>query len=647
VEVWVTNRLGIVPDFQNATGYRDVVAFMDMGERDPYNKILLTGSGDSMPRNNANDLFNVLSTNPNTRNSSLVQQTLTGLGFQPVQDFEKTFARKLQPSEYYFNPQIGFISLNQPLQPDEVVGVAYQYTSNGRIYQVGEFSQDIPPDSSGNTQKVLFLKLLKATSQRTNLPIWDLMMKNVYSVGFGQLERNDFRLDVTYEEPSAGDKRYLPPTNVLPQYKGIPIIQLDNLDRLNNQNDPQPDGLFDYIEGFTVISSQSRIIFPVLEPFGHDLDYVYPSQAEAEKYLFYPLYDTIKALAQNYTNLDRFKLVGRSKSAVNSEYQLGFNIPRGSVSVTAGGRILQENIDYEINYDLGTLRITNPAIIQSGLPVQVQFENNATFGLQQRNYLGLRLDYLVNRHLTVGGTMVRLSERPFFTKQGYGEDPIRNTMYGTDFDYRNDFPRMTKWLNKLPFYSTKAMSSITAYGEAAMLKPGHAPQIGEGRDGVIYIDDFEGTRSTVDLRFPLISWTLASTPQNSPDKDNNILFPEATLNNNLASGYNRAKLAWYNIEPVLQERKNSNNPLRNDPAELSRPETRQVLSTEIFPQRTNDLGQNLLTTFDLAYYPQERGPYNFRTSDLNPSNGALMTPRKSWGGIMRSIDQTDFETSNI
>ncbi len=647
VEVWVTNRLGIVPDFQNATGYRDVVAFMDMGERDPYNKIILTGSGDSMPRNNANDLFNVLSTNPNTRNSSLVQQTLTGLGFQPVQDFEKTFARKLQPSEYYFNPQIGFISLNQPLQPDEVVGVAFQYTSNGKIYQVGEFSQDIPPDSTGNTQKVLFLKLIKATSQRTNLPIWDLMMKNVYSVGFGQLERNDFRLDVTYEEPSAGDKRYLPPANVLPDFKGVPIIQLDNLDRLNNQNDPQPDGLFDYIEGFTVISSQSRIIFPVLEPFGHDLDYVYPSQAEAEKYLFYPLYDTIKAIAQNYTNLDRFKLVGRSKSAVNSEYQLGFNIPRGSVSVTAGGRILQENIDYEINYDLGTLRITNPAIIQSGLPVQVQFENNATFGLQQRNYLGLRLDYLVNRHLTVGATMVRLSERPFFTKQGYGEDPIRNTMYGTDFDYRNDFPRMTKWLNKLPFYSTKAMSSITAYGEAAMLKPGHAPQIGEGGDGVIYIDDFEGTRSTVDLRFPLISWTLASVPQNSPDQNGNILFPEATLNNNLASGYNRAKLAWYNIEPVLQERKNSNNPLRNDPAELSKPETRQVLSTEIFPQRTNDLGQNLLTTFDMAYYPKERGPYNFRTTDLNPSNGGLNTPRKSWGGIMRSIDQTDFETSNI
>lgn len=640
VEVWITNRTGATTDT------RDVVAFMDMGENAPYNTNILTGTPNPLPRNDANDLFLRLAGNPNTRNSTLVQSTLTGMGFQPVQDFEKTFARKLQPNDYYFNPQIGFLSLNQPLQPDEVVGVAYQYTSNGRVYQVGEFSQDVPPDSSGNSTKVLFLKLLKATSQRTNLPIWDLMMKNVYSVGFGQLERNDFRLDVTYEEPSSGDKRYLPPTNVLPQYKGVPIIQLDNLDRLNDQNDPQPDGLFDFIEGFTVISSQSRIIFPVLEPFGHDLDYVYGNQADREAYLYYPLYDTIKAIAQNYTNLNRFKLVGRSKSAVNSEYQLGFNIPRGSVTVTAGGQILQENIDYEINYDLGTMRITNPAIIQAGLPVQVQYENNATFGLQQRNYLGLRLDYLVNRQLTVGASMVRLSERPFFTKQGYGEDPIRNTMYGADFDYRNDFPRMTKWLNKLPFYSTKAMSSITAYGEAAVLDPGHAPQIGQGGQGVIYIDDFEGTRSTVDLRFPLISWTLASVPQNSPDKDSAILFPEADLNDNLASGFNRAKLAWYNIEPVLQERKNSNNPLRNDLAELSKPETRQVLSTEIFPQRTNDLGQNLLTTFDLAYYPKERGPYNFRTTSIG-SDGSLLTPRKSWGGIMRNIDQTDFETSNI
>jgi cell surface protein SprA len=645
VEVWVTNRTGTTTDT------RDVVGLTDLGEQDP-------SSGNALPDNYSNGLYYTLKSNPNARNSTQVQGVLTGMGLQPVQDFEKTFARKLQPSEYTFsdfNARVGFISLNQPLQPDEVLAIAYQYTYNGKIFQVGEFSQDVPPDSSGNSQKVLFLKLLKATSQRTNLPIWRLMMKNIYTVGFGQLQREDFKLDVLYEEPSLGEKRYLPVGDTVaginpikPEYLGVPVLTLVNLDRLNNQNDPQPNGVFDFLEGQTVISSQSRVIFPVLEPFGHDLDYVFTSAQAQQKYLYYPLYDTIKAIAQNYANLNRFKLIGRSKQANNVDYQLGFNIPRGSVTVTAGGQVLQENVDYEINYDLGTLHVTNSAVINSGIPVQVQFENNASFGLQQRNYMALRLDYLASKHLTVGGTVVRLGERPFFSKQSYGEDPIRNTMYGLDLDYRNDMPRLSRILDKLPFYSTKAMSGVTAYAEAAVLQPGHAPQIGKGNKGVIYVDDFEGTRSSIDLRFPITSWTLASTPQHSPSPSNPDQFPEAQLSNDLAYNYNRAKLAWYNIEPVLQERRNNDNPLKNNLVELTKPETRQVFQQEIFPQRSIDIGQSLINTFDLAYYPKEKGPYNFVAdpTKIDPNN-FLKQPKKAWGGIMRNVDQTDFETGNI
>ncbi|MBK6992263.1 MAG: cell surface protein SprA [Chitinophagaceae bacterium] len=660
VEAWVTNRNGTTTDT------RDIVGFMDLGERNPFNTAVITGSGEQLPSNGANNLYSTLTTNPVYRNSSQVQSQLTALGLLPVQDFEKTFARKLQSTDYFFNPQIGFISLNQPLQPDEVLGVAYQYTYNGRVFQVGEFSQDVPPDTTGASQRVLFLKLLKATSQRTNLPIWDLMMKNVYSVGYGQLERQDFRLDLTYEEPSLGEKRYLPPADVITTFQGQPILSLTNLDRLNNQNDPQPDGVFDFVEGFTVISAQSRIIFPVLEPFGHDLDYVYSTQPLRDKYLFYPLYDTIKAIAQTFANLNRYKIVGRSKSSgvapgfgnglagnnnnqASGEYQLGYNIPRGSVTVTASGQILQENVDYEINYDLGTLRVTNAAILNSGVPVNIAYENNSAFGFQQKNFLGLRLDYIANKKLSIGGTVVRLGERPFFIKQSYGEDPIKNTMFGFDIDYRNNIPRLSKWLDKLPFYSTKEMSSITAYAEAALLQPGHAKQInglnndgGTDKGGQVYIDDFEGTRANIDLRFPLISWTMASIPQN------NGLFPESGLINDLSSGYNRAKLAWYNIEPILQERRSANNPLQNNPEELSKPETRQVLLKEIFPKRSTQFGEGLLTTFDLAFYPKDRGPYNFesRASRIN-SNGKLLNPKQSWGGLMRNIDQTDFETNNI
>ncbi|MEY3059113.1 MAG: cell surface protein SprA, partial [Bacteroidota bacterium] len=641
LDVWVTNRTGAT------TNARDVVGLMDLGESNPYQQApVINPTGIPYPANGANDLYGKIVSNPISRDPAQIVNYLNNIGLQPVRDFEKTFARKLDSTQYYFNRQLGFISLNVTLQPDEVLAVAYQYTLNGRVYQVGEFAQDIPVDANNGVQKVLFLKLLKATSQRTSLPMWDLMMKNVYPVGSGQLERQDFQFNVLYQEPGGGEKRYIPEGD----QAGVPLITLMNLDRLNNQNDPQPDGVFDYVEGFTINSYQSRVIFPVLEPFGQDLDYIFTSNPSLrEKYLFYPLYDTIKAIAQTYANLNRFVMRGSSKSsgANNGEISLNaFNIPQGSVTVTAGGQVLQENVDYTVDYIAGTVRIINNAIKQSGLPVDVKFENNATFGVQQRTYMGMRWDYLFNDKLSIGGTMVRLTERPFFTKMEYGSDPIKNSMLGLDVNYNSELPRLSKWLSKLPFYEANGTSKINFSAEAAKMIPGHAPQIGRGGNGLIYLDDFEGTKSSIDLRFPIVGWTLASTPAGSTDRFGNIMFPEASAFDNIEYGKNRAKLAWYNIEPILQERRNPNNPIRNDLAQLSDPRVRSVGQQEIFPRRTPDYGQSQLVTFDLAFYPKERGPYNYDALNVD-NNGSLRTPNKRWGGIMRGIDQTDFETANI
>ncbi|MBC7848542.1 MAG: cell surface protein SprA, partial [Chitinophagaceae bacterium] len=518
-----------------------------------------------------------------------------------------------------------------------------------------EFSQDVVPDTSAaaivsGQQKVLFLKLLKATSQRTNLPIWDLMMKNVYGLKtkdgspVTSVQPGDFKLNVLYEQPSLGQKRYLPEGD----RTGIPLITLLNLDRLNTRLDPLPDGVFDYLEGYTVVSSQGRIIFPFLEPFGRDLDsiaFINSTPDVRQKYVYYPLYDTIKEIAKTFANLDRYIISGYAKGQSSSEMSLGaFNVPPGSVTVQAGGQILRENIDYSIDYNLGTVRILNQAILTSGVPVNIQFENNAGFGIQQRNFMGLRLDYnalnTAKKSLGLGATMVRLGERPFFTKTSYNEDPIRNTMYGVDFNYRSESQRLTRMLDKLPFYSTNEMSTITAYGEAAMLKPGHPPQIGKGSSGLIFIDDFEGSRNSIDLRFPLVGWGISSTPQG------NGLFPEASMRDTLEYGFNRAKIAWYNIEPVLQDRRNPNNPIDDDL--LNDPRVRPVNVTQIYPNRTPDFGQAQLVTFDLAYYPTDRGPYNFdaRPGSVDPS-GKLLNPQTRWGGIMRGIDQVDFETGNV
>ena len=646
MEVWVTNKNG------TTTETRDVVGLADLAEVQPYlaPPIVNVLTSQVIPYNATNDLLTKVINQSGSRNPALVFNNLINIGLNPVQDFEKTFARKLDSTQYTYNRQLGMLSLSQPLQTDEVLGVAYQYSYNGRIYQVGEFSQDVPPDSTSATQKVLFLKLLKSTSQRPALPMWNLMMKNVYTIGYGTLSSTDFKLDVLYQEPGLGAKRYVPFGD---KNLGAPIISLINLDRLNSQLDPQPDGVFDYVEGFTVVSSYSRVVFPVLQPFGKDLaSNIYNSvPLTAKDTLYYALYDSIKAVAQQYPNLNRFVLKGTAKTSGSSDISIGYNIPKGSVIVTAGGRTLQEGVDYDINYDLGTIKMTNQAILNAGLPVQVNFENNASFGLQQRNYLGLRLDYLAKtsakEQLSFGGSIVRLGERPFFTKVNYNEEPIKNAMYGLDANYRKEMPRLTKLLDKLPFYSTTAPSTLNAYAEGAVLKPGHAPQIGKGSNGVVYIDDFEGSKSGIDLRFPLISWALASTPAGAADQFGNELFPEATANNNLDYGKNRAKISWYQIEQTLQQIDAANNPIQ-DRNELSDPRVRPVYQKEIFPQRTTGFGESQLVTFDLAYYPKEKGPYNFedKTSKVT-ADGKFIDPTSKFGGLMRSIDQSDFETSNI
>jgi cell surface protein SprA len=640
MEVWVTNRNGAINDA------RDVVAFMDLGEPYPKNPNLTKASSD-VTDNNSNTLYQQLNNTQGARSIGTVVNALQnqqGLNLQGRIDFEKTFARKLNPTEYTFHPQLGMLSLNTQLQPDDVVGIAFEYTNNGKVYQVGEFAQNLPPDSTN--PKVLFLKMLKSTSPDPTVPLWDLMMKNVYSLGAAGVSQEDFQLNVMYLDPGGGEKRYLPEG----PKAGIPLLNLLNLDRLNNQNDPQPDGRFDYVEGITINSQNGKIIFPVLEPFGEDLRSVFNGDKALErKYLYTILYDSTKNIAMQFPQYNRFVLKGTYKSSTSSEIYLGgFNIPQGSVTVTAGGTLLTENVDYSIDYGIGKLRILNSGVLSSGIPINVSYENNATFGIQQQNFIGTRLDYFVNDHINFGGTLLRLSERPFFNKVTFGEDPIKNTVLGLDGSYQADLPSLTRRLDKLPLLSTTAPSLINAQAEVAKLIPGHSRLI-NGPDGEsnIYIDDFEGTRSGYDLKFPVMSWALASTPQDAKDQGGNELFREAKLVNDLNYGKNRAKLMWYNLDPCLVDPKQGCMPENlNDTAKLSNHYLRLIQQQEVFPLRSYTSLQGNLTTLDLAYYPKERGPYNFDATDVD-SNGKLKFPTKRWAGIMRPIDFSDFETANV
>ncbi len=650
IEVWVTNKTGIT------TNVRNIVAFADLGESNPHNTAVTTGNPNNrlpygylpMPNDidrNSNDLYMRLTTDPALRDVRLLDfslQTLVQNQFVPFQDFEKTYARKLAPNEYYLDPRLGFIMLNQQLQPDEVLAVAYQYTVNGRLYQVGEFSTDITPDA--DSAKVLFVKLLKGTSTRPKLPLWKLMMKNVYALGAFQINPEDFYLDVYYIDPGGGEKRYIPADNL----KGTPLIRVLGLDRLNNNQDPQPDGVFDFVPNLTIFTNNGKVLFPLVEPFGRDLEKQFSSPQAAAQYVYKQLYDSTKTIAEQFPQFNRYVLKGTYKSRVSNEIFLGaFNVPAGSVTVTAGGQVLTENVDYTVDYNLGRVRILNQSLLNSGIPINVSFENNDLFSFQTQTLFGSRFDYYINRNFSLGGTWLNLWERPYTTKLNAGYDPISNTIYGVDGSYRTELPILTRWIDALPLIETKEKSSVTLWAEAARLVPGHSKVI--GKEGVIYIDDFEGTQTSYDLRFPFISWKLASTPQ-SPS------FPEAQRVNDWSYGFNRAKLSWYNIDPFFWSNQAPAG-IKDNSAEQSNFYSREVLQTEIFPEKdyTNRPFEQRENTFDLRFEPRKRGPYNFDTSDLILLKDGFigfdtLQPakiRRRWGGIQRSIDQTDFEQANI
>lgn len=664
IEVWVSNTNNVTTDI------RTVVGFSELGEGGahiPANQtyvhdIVSSGAGKDLPDNRQNDLYGNLTHTGYYPSNGLADSTLriantavSGINskfhstLQQTQNFELLNAKKLQPTEFTFNPKLGFISLNQQLNADQVLCVAYEYTYNGVVYKVGDLSSDNIP-----APKALFVKMLKSTAPNTKQPMWKLMMKNVYSIGSYQINSQDFKLDIFYTNPATGtDINYLPVSDCQNNIKGKPLIQVLSFDKLNQQNDPTPDGAYDFIDGVTINANTGRIILPVVEPFGSYLQSKFDGDPtcgpfDAGKYTFHQLYDSTRVQAQQLPNLNRYKIKGSYKSAGGSEISLGSpNVPQGSVTVTAGGVKLTENVDYTVDYTLGRVKIINEGILNSGTPIKVSLESNALFAIQQKTLMGTHLDFKINKDFSIGGTIMNLKERPLTKKTNIGDEPINNTIWGLDGNYKTDAPFLTRWIDKIPLIATKEMSTITAAAEYAYLIPGHNKAI--GKDGNAYIDDFEGSTSTIDLRAQS-SWNLASTPQGQP-----ALFPEtATLDTTLKSGYNRAKLAWYVIDPLFLRQTSGLTPGNINADSMSNNFVREVPETEVFPNKQSPNGVPVnIATLDLAYYPSERGPYNYDrlampgiSAGLDP-NGNLNNPSSRWGGIMRAISTNDFEAANI
>lgn len=639
VEVYITNTQG---SFNNT---RNILAFTDLGtdRRISNPSVIKKTGGQSYSDNTSNDLYGNItggySNADEIRNFNNADAILQREGLVSGSDYERLEnAVLLSPNEYTLNPALGYISLNRTLNPQDVLAVSYRYTYNGQIYQVGDLSTD-----GVDGQQALYLQLLKGTIINPSLPSWDLMMKNVYSLDAFNVSPENFNFEIWYLNQETGvEIPYFPEGKP----EGKPLINTLGLDRISIVNDPQPDGLFDFIQDVTINPQNGRIYFPVLEPFGSYLKKRFDDPNLGIKYSYDSLYTTTRVLAQQDVDHNRYTFRGRYQSSSGSEISLNaFNIPQGSVTVTAGGAQLTENVDYTVDYNLGRVKILNEGILASGQPIKVSLGSNSLFNIQTKTLIGSRFDYRFSEDLNIGGTVLNLTERPLTRKINIGDEPISNTVVGIDGSYRTDAPFLTKAVDLLPFYATKEKSTITITAEAARLFPGNSRAI--TKSGIAYIDDFEGSQTVIDIR-SANSWFLASTPQGQDD-----LFREGNLNNDRAYGYNRAKLAWYTIDPLFF-RNDTRTPghIQNSTSQANN-YSREVLETEVFPNKDPEPGLiNNLATLDLAFYPTERGPYNFETgpgpysAGLN-RDGSLKSPQSRWGGIMREIQSSDFEASNV
>ncbi len=657
IEVWVT--IDQNADLRNAT---TVAAIADLGESDlrrfndpntrwqptPTPTNLMDVDGRTLPENKNSDLFRSLISDTETRKIINVGNNLQRqYGLTQVRDFEVQTMRKLDPTEYTVYPQTGFISLRTRLRPNQVLGVSYEYTysvNGSQIYKVGEISNE--SNRSGLTDQglpeprdVVYVKMLKSSNQVPGIPSWDLMMKNVYSLNTAQLTEDEFKFDIFYEDfGSATLLRYIPE----PGFRRIPLLNFFLLDKLSKYGDPQEDGIFDFIPGITVNPNTGSIIFPVLEPFGSSLyELLGQNDQLYEKYGFPELYSNTITQARQTLDKNRFLIRGQLKSNLSSEISLGaFNIPRGSVTVRAGSQLLRENIDYDIDYGIGRLKILNESYLQSATPIHVQLENPGLFGLQQKTMIGARGEYRFNQNFSLGATYMRLFQRPFTQKVNLGEDPINNRMFGLDLNYKTEAQFLTNMVDALPFISTNVPSTLSLTAEFAAIKPGQSRAINVPGDDdpVVSIDDFEGAVAAISIGSRPNLWSLASTPS---------VFPESELTDNLNYGANRALLSWY----VVDDRR-----VRTQ-ADEADPYSRLINQNELFDRPIDVTQIPDLFTFDINFYPEERGPYNFDlpggTSyssgieyDENTQQIKLLNPRSRWGGIMRFLPNNDFELAN-
>lgn len=546
--------------------------------------------------------------------------------------------------DYTFNRALGFISMRSYINSADAIAVSYVYTNpqTGENIQVGDLNT-----TDGNR---LYLKLLRPGGMTTQDRAWPLTMRNIYSLGVSGITPEGFELEIA-------DTRGNIPLINLPQ-RSESLLEDLGLDRLNSEGAVSPDNIVDFT-GITLDAGSGRLMFPYLEPFGDRVIEVLEGVVEdsvRNELAFTELYDLKQTDARVNSKNSNYTISGKSSGGVSGSFTLGFGLVEGSVKVFANNVELTEGSDYEVDYSFGSLTILNDKFLASGQEIEVEYENNQFSIIGQKNFTGIRAEYTVNNDIKIGSTFFKLNEQPLSDKIRIGNEPINNTVLGLDAKAKFNTPWLTRFIDKIPLLQTKTPSDFTFSGEFAQLRPGVAQTnavqeaidngdlFSDEENGLVFIDDFEGAEYSISFTNPT-RWNLAAAPGAVPGysldetyfSDPDQTQTSQTIDDRKARADLRSQFSWYSIPRNIGSIRNA----------VATAESETILLEDVFQGReTVNRQDEVITSLDVHYNPNNRGPYNYN-NDLK--NILENEPDRTWGGMTAVIPpgQEDLVQNNI
>ena len=508
-------------------------------------------------------------------------EELDSLGMLGDKNIEEGQFVELNASQYYLDPQLGYIRLNTPLQSDDILAIAYA-TKNGTVYG------DLMPQQG----ETAVLKLIRPENPYYTDDTWPLEWRNVYNLGGANVEKEGFSLSITYNPGGTTEQE----TWTLPDGTQQTFLTLFGFDTKSETGQDQPDGKIDDNPAF-INYSYGEIIFPDLRPFDPQDGYYIsdglttehaPYWGDPDEYpdsLRYPLiYDPTEQIITT-----DFRIKAQFKS-VKATYELGFNVLEGSEEVYLGGRKLQKGTDYVIDYYSGTLTILNQGALSPSANLEIVYESGELFQLDKKTLLGIRGEYRLWDQSFIGVTALYLNEKPLQERVRVGNEPLRNFLWDINSSLVFKPKFLTKAVDFLPLVETEAPSELRIEMEYAQVHPNpnslNNSATGDP-NGVAYVDDFESIKRTTPLGIMRRQWTIASYPFGEPE------------------GKRRGTFVWFNPYD-------------------------QVPIQEIWPNRPTNANVAQRTHVLTFYFsPVEPGPeYPMTKEDELES---------SWGGVMRSL----------